>query len=868
MWSLGCVIHELLTSKKVFSEVGGGEADFMTGLDTSFDVEESQVSMELLFNFCTGRSPFDVAILESSEASAEAIDLVMSLLVVEPTERATASVALQNPWLVSIEFKNDWFKKLEADFSALGIELDLGTRQDKALMRQIRSIDITRFLPTATAKNLPALLEQAIDKGLTNAAWMLVHSPGRIVKDPTGVERLFEQAVKDRRLRWVKILLEVGDLDINRVGSSGKRAVEVAVHHGWCDILRLLIKSKAVVDVEAESSHEGRTPLQTAAGSGDIDMVRVLLEDNENIEAIVNANPATKFGRTALQAAAEKGHINVMQFLISNAADINAKPISESGRTALQAAVESGHIHAALLLLRNNADVIGDGDTVNGTTALWTATSNGDIEMVRLLLEHDANANDHRSGRMALRAGVESGRLDIVQLLLEFNTEVYSGEIPKAVGDGGIDPAPVLLEYNGHVSHAYQGKSDLQVAIEYGRLDIAQLLLQFKAVITDELFNATVRSGPIETVRFLLDNGASVGDDNHQKTALQVAINRGSLDMVILLLQRGANITDATMDTAIRKGKIGIIRILLENNADVNNDWGNKLALLTAVQGGRIDVVILLVQYKAKINGESFHTSIRHGYVDIVRLLLVNDVDVNSVHEGLSALHVAVTSGHLDVVKVLLHYGADVEYYGPSQSRTPLQSAAGFGRLDLTELLLDYNADINANPVEHASLPPLEETADAEHIEVPNPPQQAGAVVNTVFIPLPGRTALQAAAENGDLELVNLLVSRGAIINAAAAPGSGLTALQAAAGGGHLAIAKFLLKRGANINAAPAIRNGMTAYQAARSTNNPEMVGLFTEPHTLDGTPNLIYFIPFCLMISIILGCMLGFPLYFMWSEL
>lgn len=863
MWSLGCVLHELLTSQKAFSEVGEGEIDFMTGLDTSFDVEESQVSMELLFNFCAGRSPFDTALLESSEASAEAINLVKSLLVVEPTARATASAALQNPWLVSIGFKNGWFRKLEADFLELGIELDLGTRRDKALMRQIRSIDITRFLPPATAQDLPVLLEQAIAKGLTNAAWMLVHSPGRIVKDPTGVERVFEQAVRESRLDWVRILLEVGDLDINRVGSSGETAVEVAVRRGWCDLLRLLIKNNATIDIEAERSHGGRTPLQIAAGSGDIDVLRVLLENRKNIAAIVNAGPATKFGRTALQAAAEGGHIGVMEFLISNGADINARPISESGRTALQAAVERGHIHATILLLRNNADVQGDGDTVNATTALWRATCNGDIKMVRLLLEHDANTSDHRAGRRALQAAVESGRLDIVNLLLEFKVDVYDEAVHRAVGYGRIDILQVLLENNGDVEYPYQGKSALQVAIEHDRLDIVRLLVQFGAVITDEVFNATVRSGPIDIVRFLLDNGASVGDDHHPQTALQVAVNRGSLDMVSSLLQCGAPITDKTMETAIRNGNIAIIQMFLEHNADFKSEWGQKLALLTAVEGSRLDIVVLLVQYKAKITDASFHTSIRRGYVDIVRLLLVNDVDVNSVHGGLTALHVAVTSGHIDVVKVLLHYGADIECYGPSQSRTPLQSAAGDGRVDLLELLLDYGAKINAR----ASRPPPEASAEGEHVEVPNSPRRAGAAADTPFVPLPGRTALQAAAENGHLESVELLVSRGANINAPPDFRSGRTALQTAAGGGHLAIAEFLLKRGAHINAPPAIRNGMTVHQAAASSNNPEMVGLFAQPSEPNRVTSLAFLIPFCLIVFVILGCMMGIPLYYMWGK-
>lgn len=233
--------------------------DLMTGLDTDTNLNEPEFDIQLLLDYCRGGAKFPIDHLQNSGAPYEAIDLMQRMLVADPRERITASTALQSRWLTTIDFKNSWFKKLEVEFMELGIVLDLGTRPEKAFMRQIRTTDIVRLLPIATANNLGWLLEEAIDKGLPNAAWMLVKSPGRIIKDPTGVQRLFEKAMKERRLSWLKFLLEIGKMDITNsnsdlvggyvdidlAGRDGKTAVEVAVYNGWCDILQLLLKYNA-----------------------------------------------------------------------------------------------------------------------------------------------------------------------------------------------------------------------------------------------------------------------------------------------------------------------------------------------------------------------------------------------------------------------------------------------------------------------------------------------------------------------------------------------------------------------------------------------------------------------------------------------
>lgn len=545
--------------------------DIISGVDTTFDVEEPLVNMELLFQYCAGKVDFPINDLLASQASVDAIDLVKSLLVANPKERATATGALQSPWLTSIKYKNDWFTRLEEDFAMIAVDLDIGTRQDPALMRQIRTVDVARFLPTSAANNLPLLLEQAIHKQLHNAAWMLVHSAGRIVRDPLGVQRMFDHAVRERNRR-----------SVNRAGSDGRTAVEVAVDSGWHDILAVLLANKARVDTAAEQSYGGRTAFQVAAASGFEDVLRLLVKDQErinsliretvhaqtmapagqvwvkktvrqrflsneaNINANINAGPANESGRTALQAAAENGHLDLVKILVATGAAINAPHAPISGRTALQAAAESGHLDIVGFLLGKGANVNAHAGRHAGVTALYTAARSGYTEIVKLLLDNDADVNYVQQNRNSLQRAAAEGHIEVVRLLAH-NTTI----VDRASG--------------------YRGRTALQAAAENGHVDVMTFLVANNFAIDappcDQFgrtaLQAAAERGHLEVAKFLVENGANVNAGRANvggKTALRAATDEGHSAMVQFLQANGASSIDSkTVVTKVKDSFDGLL---------------------------------------------------------------------------------------------------------------------------------------------------------------------------------------------------------------------------------------------------------------------------------------------------------------------
>ena len=179
----------------------------------------------------------------------------------------------------------------------------------------------------------------------------------------------------------VKHLITKHPEDVNADGGYYVRPLVAALageHFQTADLLR---HNGADPDVRGV---DGRNPLHAAAYSGNLEVVRTIIEYEPTD---INARDGT--GWTPLFWASP-GHTfkdgSVLRFLLEHGADINAQ--SQSGRTPLHRASMNGALEVVHLLLENGADVEAK-DNV-GETALQFAADRGHDEVVELLRGHEA----------------------------------------------------------------------------------------------------------------------------------------------------------------------------------------------------------------------------------------------------------------------------------------------------------------------------------------------------------------------------------------------------------------------------------------------------------------------------------------------
>ena len=110
---------------------------------------------------------------------------------------------------------------------------------------------------------------------------------------------------------------------------------------------------------------EGCTPLWAAASAGRLDVVKLLIERNADVEG------TTSTGSTPLRTAAYRSHLDIVRCLVENGTDVNARS-SRDNSTILMMACFRGHLSVVTYVINKGAfmDLQGKDDRTVGNACL------------------------------------------------------------------------------------------------------------------------------------------------------------------------------------------------------------------------------------------------------------------------------------------------------------------------------------------------------------------------------------------------------------------------------------------------------------------------------------------------------------------
>lgn len=349
----------------------------------------------------------------------------------------------------------------------------------------------------------------------------------------------------------------------------------------------------------------------------------------------------------------------------ANAADTSAaalpKPfgavtLSGSNRDSMLALATTpldGLSNEILAIARTSGPNTADG---MGKTLLMYAAARGCLTAIKALLEWegiDAGKQDGL-GYTAVLYAARNGHLDVLQALQAYN--------------------PALLSHKGDASG-----SPLMIAAASGRLSVVEHLLTDADVNAQGVKGHTAlwlaaQGGHVEVVDLLLTRGASL--DTSTTPALFAACAVGSQDTVKRLVEGGASITHLSADwtsplmIASEHGHLDVVRFLCKQvdsfHVNIANQAGGT-ALIYAAAAGHLAVVRYLIDAGAAINAQTKdgHSALtkaaQRGHTEVVKELLRDRASAAQVTAtGHSALVLAALGDYDACVEVLVSANTDM----------------------------------------------------------------------------------------------------------------------------------------------------------------------------------------------------------------
>ena len=330
--------------------------------------------------------------------------------------------------------------------------------------------------------------------------------------------------------------------------------------------------------------------------------------------AVPNGLPVLAFCPPPLTAAAFSGHLDVVEFLLHRCGhpiDVNQTShcmaiLGGSGNptTPFYAAMvggqnskyrpgedlkmASGQAAIARVLVEAGADFTrGRHENDPWWNPLNIACQEGDALFVKALIDKEADVTrKNKDGSMAVDTARKSGVEDVYKHLV-------APDDPKfllAVEKGDHEAVKGLVEGGGvdvNKGERHTGNTPLWIAAGRGHLDMVKLLIDQDGDVAiaskDEStpISMACKGNHTEIVALLLDNGAAVNGAQDGRSCLHIASAREYVELVRLLLDRGADPSDFragkshSLFTAVDRGNLAIVKLLVEKGANVNRALSN-----------------------------------------------------------------------------------------------------------------------------------------------------------------------------------------------------------------------------------------------------------------------------------------------------
>ena len=227
--------------------------------------------------------------------------------------------------------------------------------------------------------------------------------------------------------------------------------------------------------------------------------------------------------------------------------------------------------------------------------------------------------------------------LGAVQLVPVSSMKNLEQRLVEAARKSNSEAVDRLIQKGADVNRDYNGMTPLQSAVRGGHLAVVSTLVEHGAGVNFDVLSEACQQGKVEIVKYFMDKGCNFDELGNRRRSFPIdaAIRTGKLDVVKFLIQNGAT-------RGLRGGLLHasyypeMTKLLLDNGADPNfvgDDTNTPLYL--AAFFNRRDTARILLDY-----GATMRANVR----------------------GLTPFRVAMSTDRIDVLEAFVEAGYAINY--------------------------------------------------------------------------------------------------------------------------------------------------------------------------------------------------------------
>ncbi|XP_062549288.1 uncharacterized protein LOC134213871 [Armigeres subalbatus] len=465
-------------------------------------------------------------------------------------------------------------------------------------------------------------------------------------RDPTGMT-ILHKVINSGNLRAVETLTQMEGVDLDATNSLRYSALNLACRLNLIDIVKVLTKSGADVNVMSEDEKlpvfwliqyqnskevvslaiDSSTELTSFSSElcllhkaiefDNLTVIKYLVEDQKVDPSRIYSNC-----NNVIHASSSYNRSRILDYLLSVPG--MTKLINNTNlvkNTPLNIACKEGYLPIVKTLL--NHAVCTDTCGEYGLNALAFAMYTNSFRLMKLLFKHGAKISYPLSSDFQpINMAILNRNIAMLNFLLKHGVDVNSAPLCfiNAVYAQSKEAVRILVGAGSkHINHKDEFcQTALHLCADRDEYDIARELIRYGADINAKNRSGTtplhlaVTKGNVRFVQLLLDSKCSVDELNfHGETSLIKSVVCNNLEIMKILLNNGASVErlrnsePPVLLYLVQENHEEILDYLLEHyqfNANEQDAYGNSL-LYVATQRNHINIVKLLVdKYNVRTN--------------------------------------------------------------------------------------------------------------------------------------------------------------------------------------------------------------------------------------------------------------------------